>query len=217
MKRVLLALIVLLLMIGCSSDTANNDEEVNNGNLNQEVVNEGDSNSEVEEEPEPEPEPEPDPVIKSWKDGMYKVGQDIPAGEYVVFTNRFMGYVEVNKDSSGTFESIISNENISGNYIITLVDGTYVKFQDATAYAFGSEPTLDYSKEGHFKVGVHVPVGEYRVVLDESATGMGYIEVQSNSSGLFDSIVSNDILTGDSYITLVEGQYIKVQGAHLEQ
>ena len=37
-----------------------------------------------------------------YKASTYKVGSDIPAGEYVVYCDSFMGYIETAKDSSGT-------------------------------------------------------------------------------------------------------------------
>lgn len=43
-------------------------------------------------------------------DGMYKVGIDLPAGEYKVIPEGDLSYQEVCKDSSHTLDSIISND-----------------------------------------------------------------------------------------------------------
>lgn len=62
---------------------------------------------------------------------MYKVGTDIPAGEYIIFSDNSMSYVEVAKDSEGTVESIITNDNFEGEKYITVEDGQYLKLSAA--------------------------------------------------------------------------------------
>ena len=56
-------------------------------------------------------EPKKEEVI-GYKEGMYKVGSDIPAGEYVLFADKSEnGYYERDEDSGG--DSIIDNDNFS--------------------------------------------------------------------------------------------------------
>lgn len=65
--------------------------------------------------------------------GMYKVGQDIPAGEYEVHINNSeieMGYLEISKDSSHSFDKIVSNKAVESNAYITLKDGQYLTLQN---------------------------------------------------------------------------------------
>lgn len=154
-----------------------------------------------------------------YTDGMYKVGSDIPAGEYVVFADGILGigYMEVAKDSSGELDSIIANANIEGNDIITISDGQYFKLQGAYAIPF-EEAELDTTKEGTFKVGTHIPAGEYKIVLDEdNALEMGYIEAATDSSGSLNSIRTNDNITGDTYITVNDGEYLTLTGCHIAE
>lgn len=66
-------------------------------------------------------------------------------------------------------------------------------------------------KAGTYKIGTDLPAGEYLFF----AKGMGYIEVSSNSRGTFDSIITNDNLMEDSYITVEDGQYLKLSGAEI--
>ena len=61
-----------------------------------------------------------------YKEGMYKVGQDIPAGEYNVEATSGLAYIEVDSDSRHTIESIISNDNFENNKIISVSDGQYL-------------------------------------------------------------------------------------------
>ena len=61
-------------------------------------------------------------------EGMYKIGKDIPAGEYkIVATNSC--YIEVSSNSNHTLNSIITNDNIEvgTTTYITVSDGQYLK------------------------------------------------------------------------------------------
>ena len=58
--------------------------------------------------------------------GIYKVGEDIPAGEYQVEASSGLGYIEVSSDSRHQIEGIITNDNFEGNKYITVQDGQYL-------------------------------------------------------------------------------------------
>lgn len=53
--------------------------------------------------------------------GQYKVGTDMPAGEYVIVGS---GYLQISSDSSGEFGSIVENDNYSNRTIISVTDGS---------------------------------------------------------------------------------------------
>lgn len=149
--------------------------------------------------------------------GMYRVGTDIPAGEYVLFAENSLGYMEVDSDSSGNFESILCNDNFSYNTIVTVEDGNYLSLSRAYAVPL-DEAELDTSGNGMFKVGVHIPAGEYKVVVDEdSVVGMGYLEVSTDSSHQFASIRTNDNIESSTYITVNDGEYLTLDRCHIEQ
>ncbi|MDO5825845.1 MAG: hypothetical protein Q4Q22_05655 [Methanosphaera sp.] len=61
-----------------------------------------------------------------YKDGMFKVGTDIPAGEYNVEAASGLGYVEVASSSSHQLSDIITNDNFEGNKHVTISDGQYI-------------------------------------------------------------------------------------------
>jgi hypothetical protein len=150
---------------------------------------------------------EPDNAIKS---GMYKVGSDIAAGEYVLITNRG-AYFAITSDSSGSLESILANDNFDSRSIVSVNDGEYLELKGCEAYPFAEAPAVDKSSEilesGMYKVGVDIPAGEYKV---ESISSMGYIEVSSNSSHSLNAIVANDNFEGSKYISVTDGQYLKL-------
>jgi hypothetical protein len=149
------------------------------------------------------------PKVKTYKAGQYKVGQDIPAGEYVAIA-KGEAYIEVAKNSKGTLESILVNDIFINRSMITVSDGQYLKTQDCTLYASKDAPKVElkngYLLSGMYKVGVDVPAGEYKVISDGDGS---YIEVSKSSRHTLDDIVSNDLFQGNKYITISNGQYVK--------
>lgn len=162
------------------------------------------------EEPKKE-EPKKDDAIKA---GQYKVGTDIQAGEYVIVASG-MGYMEITKDSSGTFESIMANENIATRTLVTIQDGEYFTVKNGKIYAIDKaakvEPKDNKLPEGMYKVGVDIQAGEYKI----SSKGSGYVEVSNNSRHTLEGIASNDNFEGEKYITIQDGQYLKLVNAEL--
>lgn len=152
--------------------------------------------------------------VSTYKSGMYKVGTDIPAGEYIVFSDNIIsGYVEISSSSSGKFEDIIANENINYNTIITIKDGNYLTLSGAYAVPFDEVTELDTSGEGMFKVGTHIKAGEYKL---ECTNGISaYYEVSSNSSHNINSIIANDNFENNAYITVRDGQYLTISGGKI--
>lgn len=148
--------------------------------------------------------------------GMYKVGTDIKAGEYVVVGEE-MPYMQLSKDSTGTLESIVANENIQNRTIITIKDGQYFEVKNGDTYPISKAPKAVPSNNqlpaGMYKVGLDIKPGEYKVVSQDES---GYVEVSSNSSHNMYSIVSNDNFTGEKYVTLKQGQYLKLGNATLK-
>ncbi len=151
----------------------------------------------------------------SIKAGMYKVGQDLPAGEYVIMAGTSSGYFQLSKDSSGQLDSIICNDMFENRSIVTVKDGDYFEFKTGKAYPIDKAPKVEPKngvlQSGMYKVGLDLEPGEYKV----RANGDGYIEVANDSRHTLTGIVSNDIFSGDKYVTVKSGQYIKFQKAEL--
>lgn len=149
------------------------------------------------------------PPVKetTWKSpGMYKVGSDIKAGEYIIRTNDSC-YYSVSTDSSGSLESIVQNDNFKGYAYVTVADGQYLEISRGEFIDVASAPILSAtSGEGMYKVGRDIKAGEYKV----SAVESGYVAVLTSSKGGIDSIVTNDNFTGEKYITVADGQYLEM-------
>jgi len=140
---------------------------------------------------------------------MYKVWKDIPAGEYVIIGS---GYLEISTDSTGSFESIIENDNYKNRTIILVKHGEYVRFK-WHAYTWDEAPLLQNPKiilEWKYKVGKDFPAGEYKIF---PLAWSGYYEI--NPTAREDIIVTNDNFDHEIYLTLKSGQYLKLSGAEL--
>jgi hypothetical protein len=151
-------------------------------------------------------------VLKGIAGGNYKVGVDMPAGEYVIAGS---GYLQIASDSTGSFESIVENDNYSNRTIVVVSDGQYIEFS-GQAYTWNDAPKIDTSTgtlpSGKYKVGIDIPAGEYKIAPGE---GSGYLQVASTASDRIDSIVSNDNFTSQKYVTISNGQYLKFTNATL--
>ena len=153
-----------------------------------------------------------------YRSGTYKVGAVIKAGEYLVECVAFNCYIQVSKDSSGTLDSIVSNDNLTTRTYITLLDGQYFKVtggkfieeQKANKYSTSNE----YLSQGMYKVGKDIEPGEYKIIADDSNC---YIEISKDSFHILGSIVANDniSLNETTYVTVFDGQYLKVNGGKI--
>lgn len=154
--------------------------------------------------------------------GMYKVGTDITAGEYVLLPNvGATAYFEITSDSTGTLDSVIANDNFTGRSYITVSDGEYLNIKRARLYTLDTAPMVDTStgilSAGMYKVGVDIPAGEYKISSTRGnvSGSLAYFETSIDSSHQLSSIVTNDNFDGERYVTVTDGQYIKLSGCTL--
>lgn len=136
---------------------------------------------------------------------IYKVGTDIPAGEYVVFAEEDHGYFCVSPDSNQ--DDITFNDNFDYNSIITVNDGEYLELSGCYAVPFDENPEVDLAGSGMFKVGTHIPAGEYKLEVTGSH---GYYCIYPDSRQ--DDIIANDNFENQNYVTVSDGQYLILSG-----
>lgn len=152
------------------------------------------------------------------KAGTYKIGTDLPAGEYIFFA-KGMGYLECSSDSTGKLESIVFNQNVQGHSYLTVNDGEYLKIQGGDMYPVADAPSVipedGLYKDGMYKVGQDIPAGEYKIILKSSM--MGYYEVANDSRHGLLSIVTNENVQADTYLTVQDGQYLKITGVEIQK
>lgn len=140
----------------------------------------------------------------SYSVGQYKVGTDIPAGEYVLLASGGKGYFCVSSDANG--DDIIENDNFEYNSILTVIDGQYLELVRCNATPIDEAGDLDVSDSGMFKVGLHIPAGEYKLNADSGEKG--YYCIYNSSTQ--ENIVSNNNFDGSQYVTVTDGQYLQL-------
>lgn len=189
------------------SDVITESEESSQENVNTE---EEEKEAQVIEEEKIE-ETIQDNTIKS---GTYKVGTDIESGLYKVKLVDFMGYVERSSSASMDFDSIIANNNFTGDGYIKIKDtDAFVKLQGVEITPDIVEDIKEEVKDGIYLVGVDLLPGTYKVIPED---GMAYIERVKDVSFEMNDIIANDLFEGQGYVEISETDYaIKVQGATL--
>lgn len=145
---------------------------------------------------------------KFFANGQFKVGTEITTGEYIAVGT---GYVEVAKDSSGDVNNILVNDNIEdARRYVVVNDGEYVKLTgDLKLYPVDDAPKVDTGSNllaGQYKVGVDIPAGEYKIMLEAG----GYYAVTKDTRRAY---VKNQFTNegGQFYATVADGQYLQIK------
>lgn len=146
----------------------------------------------------------------SYSSGQYKTGTDIPAGEYMIFSDGSSGYFAISTDSNGA--DIIANENFEYNSILTINDGEYLELSRCYAVPIEYVESIELDKANMIKIGLYLPAGEYKLTADSD---MGYYAIYNDSRHQY--IVANNNFQGQSYVTVSDGQYLLLSRCHIEQ
>ena len=114
--------------------------------------------------------------------GQYKVGKDVPAGEYYVKCNGYNLYVEVSSDSSGTIDSIVYNNGYykEGMYKV----GTDIPAGEHQAEANSGQGYIEVSSDSRHQIE--------GIVSNDNFQGNKYITLEDGQ-----------------YVTLSNGAQIK--------
>lgn len=206
-----------LIFAGCSSKT---DQKVEKEDAEKttEVKNEKEK-TKVEENKKGETNKSVETAnsATSFGEGMYKVGVDVPSGEYMLIAQNGVGYFSINGSSNS--DSILANDNFAGNSIITIENGQYVTINRAKMYSMNNAPSLTpvngILSDGMYIVGKHLPAGEYKIT--PSSGQMGYFSINSGSAvSQLKNIIENGNFNGERYIKVNDGQYLKINRASIK-
>ena len=153
--------------------------------------------------------------VTMYYEGQYKIGNDMPKGEYVLVAGEYGGYFCVSSDANG--DDIICNDNFDINSIVTVKEGEYLELSRCIAVPaeeFYTEHAIPKGKSGvMYKVGVDLEPGEYKV---KAVTGdSGYYCIYNDSR--HDDIVANDNFEGSSYVKVKKGQYLILSGCLISE
>ncbi len=151
------------------------------------------------------PTPTPVPVTE-YPEGLYKVGKDIPEGEYVIIKNPTAenGYMRLSKDNVQNI--VVKDCGFNYNTIITVQKGEYLKMTDSYAVAIDKAIIKNYG-EGTFKVGTHIPAGNY--ILSEFSNKNGNYYLMSDNRYI--QYLGRVEIDGSAPVTVTDGQYLVME------
>lgn len=162
-----------------------------------------------------------------YAEGTYEVGQDMPAGEYVLSTyspESSPAYFQVLGDNTGFYSSIVCYDEFYERSIVTVNEGEYLTAMRCLIYPIDTAQVQEQVQaaksrngalpSGTYKVGLDLPPGEYKV-RSTSQSEEGYYEVTNNSRHDPLNIISNDSFEGEKHLTISNDQYLKLRNAEL--
>lgn len=151
--------------------------------------------------------------------GEYTVGENIPAGEYVLIPfGEYTGSGSVSIYWDVAHEKLYESDfSFRGNSIMYFPAGKYIELKDCYAIPFEQAPNycegVTTVPDGVYKIGYHIPAGEYKIESDGEYDGN--YTVYNTTLG---SSSKKDIATINSFsssqktatITVEDGQYLKL-------
>lgn len=147
-----------------------------------------------------------------FSDGVYLVGTDLPAGLYKgQLDGDLPGYWSITTDPNGS--DIVANDIPTGQFYVEIAGGQYLTLTGVTIQDAASvTPVLTSENigDGVYLVGTDIPAGQYKGALTDTSLP-GYWGITSDPNG--ETIVENGIPTGQFYVEVAQGQYLKISGA----
>lgn len=150
--------------------------------------------------------------------GVYKAGTDIPAGEYIVFYdfNSSFNVKSGPKDYSTTLnkETLYTNRTL----VISVKEGEYIHYTGSNYfYSIDANPSVTLTTDGIFKVGLHLPAGEYQIISKNSNNYSNQVNIYKDSYYRDSPIENRYGSTLEDPITLEEGQYVQLKNCQLKR
>lgn len=149
--------------------------------------------------------------------GSYLIGEDIPAGDYVLVENDDAVFASVIVREGVTEDSgLISHHLINRQAVVRLSEGKWMTLTEAQAYPLNLAPRAEdgYADEGGYLVGVTIPAGRYSAQLIEKAPLSSY-SVYDNILGADEQLIKFEVIRENTEITLNAGEYIELSGCRL--
>ncbi|MBS4462930.1 hypothetical protein JXA27_10315 [Aerococcaceae bacterium zg-B36] len=143
---------------------------------------------------------------------MYKIGSDMPAGEYKVYSLDEYASFKLTGDARG--EEYIAYDMVKTFAYVKVEDGQYLELSDC--FAVPVEETWpvkienDTIGEGVYRVGIDIEPGEYKAkAKDEFAR----YRISKDANAI--DVVDSNSIKKSSYVDVKEGEYLKLEGAEL--
>ena len=145
----------------------------------------------------------------------YRVGSDIPAGEYYAVQNASNpGYYCIYSNTSK--DDIVQNEIFDNYTFFKIENGQLLEVNRCKITQIMNIPDSvakqedGYYIEGTYRVGIDIPAGEYKFVAVQT-NRPGYYCVYSDT--IKENIIHNDNFDGNAYYKVENGQILRVNAA----
>ena len=194
------------IVIGCDSDTDTTEDNT--------------TTQEQQVDTQEQEKAEDNNITFSLGSGMWKVGQDLKAGEYILVKNdgEYMGSFDITTGTSGDFDEIVDSNAFHNFEYIKVKDGQYLKLDGCTLYIIDEvKPSMHLEKfdeltNGMFIVGIDIEPGQYKLEnINKEYNGWFslYNSLDGGYNGGID-LQDSDFFDNNTLITLTEGQYLKL-------
>ena len=144
----------------------------------------------------------------SYPPSIYKVGVDIPAGSYKVFSNTYdIAYYSLCNDPNG--DDIVQNDNFVNQAYISIHNGQYLELCDCYAVPLKDATLFKGTQytDGEYIVGSEIAPGEYKVRAYSSDED-GYYSLETFAADGSRNIDSNRTFDNIAYVALKQGQIL---------
>ena len=153
-------------------------------------------------------------------EGTYKVGKDIDPGEYIAYGLNSVSQIK----QFNSLDEQEDTEEIDGLFIdLTLEENQYIEVESGIILPKSTFDMNNLAQYGIYKVGQDIEAGEYKVAsisdsyessYEEVDGALGALEVADEALGgnVFKTV---DLYDGQKYVTLEDGQYVRVVDAAL--
>ncbi len=147
----------------------------------------------------------------NYYESMYRVGIDIPQGEYLLTLSPNENYASFTRFEDTDEFDIIQIDNFEGNrYFVTVKDGEYFKLNNCFATPVENinafENANDWFTEGMYRVGVDISAGDYKLTLVDGEDFGSYKRLEDTDD--FD-ILEIDNFSGNGYfVSIFDGEYL---------
>lgn len=168
---------------------------------------------------------EPAGVQPVASEGAYKVGIDVPAGDYIFYSDKYMGSSNSRWDYGGDIElrsstasdaDILEYTSVGTWAFMHLTDGQYIKISGCSMYPADYTEKIDKTFEGMYRVGIDIPAGEYKVSPDEDAI-YATLSVYSSNDPVNRDTLDFQSVESSAYVTVQDGNYLFLEDCHIEQ
>lgn len=158
-------------------------------------------------------------------EGAYKVGIDIPAGDYIFYSDKYMGSSNSRWDYGGDIElrsstasdaDILEYTSVGTWAFMHITDGQYIKLSGCSMYPADYTEKIDKTFEGMYRVGVDIPAGEYKVLPDKDAI-YAVLSVYSSDDPVSRDTLDCQSVESSAYVTVQDGNYLFLEDCHIEQ